>query len=186
MPSGVTPQMHDIRRRGWNSSQSSGSLDVAAHEMTHGVTSATSTYLSGNPGTEWSNVGYIWHCSRIYAYANGANTTPGYWLVRMYGLQNSRRCSPVYGIIPRKMPCIDTYANYSNGLNVHLSSGIANNAFYLLSVGWHPPVGWNSHGNRPWESWTSSIAHWQFIWPWWKFLQRAYTYCSSCRGFEIK
>jgi len=30
---------------------------------------------------------------------------------------------------------IDNYANYYNGLNVHLSSGIANNAFYLLSEG---------------------------------------------------
>ena len=106
--------------------------------MTHGVTSATAALIySGESGGLNEAMSDIFATAvEYYASANGATTTPDYWIGEDVWTPRTADDALRYMDDPIKDgDSIDNYANYSDGLNVHLSSGIANNAFYLLSEG---------------------------------------------------
>lgn len=114
------------------------SLDVAAHEMTHGVTSATAGLIySGQSGGLNEAMSDIFATAvEYYAFDHGATTTPDYWIGEDVWTPGTAGDALRYMDTPtRDGRSIDRYGNYYNGLDVHYSSGIANNAFYLLSAG---------------------------------------------------
>jgi Zn-dependent metalloprotease len=106
--------------------------------MTHGVTSATAGLIySGESGGLNEAISDIFATAvEFYASTHGATTTPDYWIGEDVWTPGVSNDALRYMDNPTKDGVsIDTYANYYPGLNVHYSSGIANNAFYLLSEG---------------------------------------------------
>ncbi|MGK4583651.1 M4 family metallopeptidase [Kitasatospora sp. HPMI-4] len=110
-------------------------IDVAGHEMTHGVTSATAGLnYSGESGglneatsdimgtmVEWS--------------ANLPSNPPNYWLGELINI-NGNGTPLRYMDQPSKDGLsADSWSSGVGNLDVHYSSGVANHFFYLLSEG---------------------------------------------------
>jgi Zn-dependent metalloprotease len=110
------------------------SLDVAAHEMSHGVTSRTArlTYSGESGGLNESTSDIFGTATEFYA-NNPAD--PGDYLIgeeiTLFGTRYLRSM-----INPRSDGrSINHYSQYTSGMDVHYSSGLANHFFYLLSEG---------------------------------------------------
>jgi len=110
------------------------SIDVAGHEMSHGVTSRTAGLIySGESGGLNEATSDIFG-SMVEFYANNGNDTPDYLigeeLFRTPGgiIRNMIRPS-VDGV------SADCYYTGVGNIDVHYSSGIANHFFYLLAEG---------------------------------------------------
>ena len=110
----------------------SGSLDVVGHELTHAVTEYTSNLIysgeSGGLNEASSDILGVAVDSWSRGWAVDANT----WLV------GEDIALPPLGAALRYMDnppadgvSIDHYGDYTSGMDVHYSSGIANKAFYL-------------------------------------------------------
>lgn len=113
-------------------------LDVAGHEMTHGVTSATAglIYSGESGGLDESMSDIFGTMVEFYASTHGAITTPDYWIGEDVYTPGTPGDALRYMDHPTwDGRSIDNYSDYSSGLDVHYSSGIANNAFYLLAEG---------------------------------------------------
>lgn len=110
------------------------SLDVAAHEMTHGVTSRTArlTYSGESGGLNEATSDIFGTATEFYT-ANAND--PGDYLIG----EEITKFSPGYlrsMVNPRvDGRSINHYSQYTSGLDVHYSSGLANHFFYLLSEG---------------------------------------------------
>ena len=110
------------------------SLDVAGHEMSHGVTSRTAKLVySGESGGLNESTSDIFGTAVEFYAANSAD--PGDYLIGekiMIGgkgfLRNMADPTADGG-------SLDHYSKFKSNVDVHYSSGIANNFFYLLSVG---------------------------------------------------
>ncbi|MCA9675733.1 MAG: M4 family metallopeptidase [Kofleriaceae bacterium] len=112
------------------------SLDVAGHEMTHGVTSRTAGLVySGESGGLNEAMSDIFGTA-VEFYANNP-AEPGDWLIgaQVYTPNKAGDALRYMDHPTRDGASIDHYSNYSSGLDVHYSSGLANNAFYLLAQG---------------------------------------------------
>ena len=115
------------------------SLDVVGHEITHGVTIATADLIyngeSGGLNEAMSDI--FGTMIEYYAYDNGAETTPDYligediYTPSILGDALRYMDDPTFN----NNPSIDHYSEYYDGIDVHYSSGIGNNAFYLLAEG---------------------------------------------------
>ncbi|MCW3841551.1 M4 family metallopeptidase [Micromonospora yasonensis] len=119
------------------------SLDVAGHEMSHGVTSNTAGLrYSGEPGGLNEATSDIFG-TLVEFYANNAND-PGDYLI---GEELRTNGVPLrYMDQPSKDgQSADCWSRRVGRLNVHYSSGVANHFFYLLAVG----SGSSSYGNSP-------------------------------------
>jgi len=112
------------------------SLDVAGHEMSHGVTSATANLqYSGESGGLNEATSDIFGTA-VEFYANNPNDPPDWWIGETVYTPNKSGDALRYMDDPKKDgKSIDHYSLYYNGLDVHYSSGIANNFFYLLAHG---------------------------------------------------
>lgn len=113
-------------------------LDVAGHEMTHGVTSATADLIYDNqPGGLNEAMSDIFGTMvEFFAAAHGAAKTPNYWIGEDAYTPGTPGDALRYMDNPTQDDhSIDTFADYSNALDVHATSGIANNAFFLLAEG---------------------------------------------------
>ena len=111
-------------------------LDVAGHEMSHGVTSRTAKLVySGESGGLNEATSDIFGTSVEFYAANSKQ--PGNYLI------GDKVAGPGLGLpYLRSMisptddgSSVDNYSKYTSSLDVHYSSGIANNFFYLLSEG---------------------------------------------------
>ncbi|MGK4583024.1 M4 family metallopeptidase [Kitasatospora sp. HPMI-4] len=110
-------------------------LDVAGHEMSHGVTSATANlnYFGESGGlneatSDIFGTGVEW-------YANLPANKPNYWLGELIDF-NSDGTPLRYMDKPSKDGTSPDYWSSSLGqLDVHYSSGVANHFFYLLAEG---------------------------------------------------
>lgn len=114
------------------------SLDVAAHEMTHGVTAATAGLVysnqSGGLNESWSDI--MGTAVEYFAVATGVSTVPEYWIGEDIWTPSKAGDALRYMDDPRKDgKSIDHARQYKRGMDVHYSSGLANNVFYLLSNG---------------------------------------------------
>jgi Zn-dependent metalloprotease len=115
-------------------------LDVAGHEMSHGVTSRTAnlTY-SGEPGGLNEATSDIFG-TMVEVYANNPNDTPDYLIGEEIFVQPGKFIRAMHH------PSIDGFSAdcwyLGVGLkDVHYSSGIANHFFYLLAQGTNPVGG---------------------------------------------
>ncbi|MET8628628.1 M4 family metallopeptidase [Kitasatospora sp. NPDC004669] len=110
-------------------------LDVAGHEMTHGVTAATAGLnYSGESGGLNEATSDIMG-KMVEWNANLASTPPNYWI----GIQlniNGNGTPLRYMDHPSKDgQSADSWYSGVGNLDVHYSSGVANHFFYLLSEG---------------------------------------------------
>jgi zinc metalloprotease ZmpA len=116
------------------------SLDVAGHEMSHGVTSRTSKLVySGESGGLNEGTSDIFGTMVEY-YANNANDTPDYKIGERLYKSGTTALRFMY------RPSLDgasadCYYSGIGSLNVHYSSGLANHFFYLLAEGTAPAGG---------------------------------------------
>jgi zinc metalloprotease ZmpA len=109
------------------------SLDVAGHEMSHGVTSATANLrYSGESGGLNEATSDIFGTA-VEFYTNNALDTPDYDIGEELFINGG---AIRYMYRPSKDGAsADCYSRRIAGLNVHYSSGVANHFFYLLSEG---------------------------------------------------
>ncbi|SBT38626.1 M4 family metallopeptidase [Micromonospora narathiwatensis] len=119
------------------------SLDVAGHEMTHGVTSYTAGLVySGESGGLNEATSDIFG-TLVEFYANNAKD-PGDYLIgeklRTSGVPLRYMDKP-----SKDGKSADCWSSSVGSLDVHYSSGVANHFFYLLAVG----SGSSSYGNSP-------------------------------------
>ncbi|WP_030234168.1 M4 family metallopeptidase [Streptomyces sp. NRRL S-350] len=110
-------------------------IDVAGHEMTHGVTAATANlnYAGESGGLNEATSDIMG--TMVEWYANLPSNPPNYWIGELVNLRGDG--SPLrYMDQPSKDGQSADYwdANVGN-LDVHYSSGVANHFFYLLSEG---------------------------------------------------
>ncbi|MFD4533123.1 M4 family metallopeptidase [Kitasatospora sp. NPDC058397] len=110
-------------------------IDVAGHEMSHGVTSATANLnYSGESGGLNEATSDIFG-TMVEFYANLPSNPPNYWIGELINLNGDG--SPLrYMDKPSKDGAsADSWYSGVGNLDVHYSSGIANHFFYLLSEG---------------------------------------------------
>ncbi|MFJ7905738.1 M4 family metallopeptidase [Kitasatospora sp. NPDC096204] len=110
-------------------------IDVAGHEMSHGVTAATANlnYAGESGGLNEATSDIMG--TMVEWYANLPSNPPNYWIGELINLRGDG--SPLrYMDQPSKDGGSADYwdANVGN-LDVHYSSGVANHFFYLLSEG---------------------------------------------------
>lgn len=113
------------------------SIDVAGHEMTHGITSATAnlTYSGESGGLNESISDIFGTMVEFYAAAESSKKA-NYWIGEdVYTPKRSGDALRYMDHPANDGYSIDNYADYYSGLDVHYSSGIANNVFYLLAEG---------------------------------------------------
>ena len=123
-----------------SSFKSLGSIDVIGHEMSHGVTAATSNlaYRGESGGLNESNSDIGGEMVEAYARAGGTGTvipnTGNDW---MMGLEISKTGSPLRWMYkPSKDGASpDAWSTSLKRLDVHYSSGPNNRMFYFLSQG---------------------------------------------------
>lgn len=112
------------------------SLDVAGHEMTHGVTQSVAglVYSGQSGGLNEAMSDIFGTMVEFYAFYHGTATTPDYLIGEdIYTPAISGDALRYMNDPTRDGVSIDNFQNYKDGINVHYSSGIANKAFYLLS-----------------------------------------------------
>ncbi|MFJ2187415.1 M4 family metallopeptidase [Kitasatospora sp. NPDC087861] len=110
-------------------------IDVAGHEMSHGVTAATANLnYSGESGGLNEATSDIFG-TMVEFYANLPANPPNYWIGELINLNGDG--SPLrYMDKPSKDGgSADAWYSGVGNLDVHYSSGIANHFFYLLSEG---------------------------------------------------
>ncbi len=116
------------------------SLDVAGHEMSHGVTSRTANLIySGESGGLNEATSDIFGTMVEY-YANNASDTPDYLIGEKLYKSGTQALRYMYNpsLDGRSASC---WSPTVGSLDVHLSSGVANHFFYLLAEGSTPVTG---------------------------------------------
>lgn len=114
------------------------SIDVAAHEMTHGVTASTAglVYSGESGGLNEAMSDIMGTAVEFYANELGYDSRPEYWVGEDVWTPNKPNDALRYMDDPSKDGrSIDHYRKYRRSLDVHYSSGLANNVFYLLANG---------------------------------------------------
>ena len=129
------------------------SVDVAGHEVSHGFTEQNSnlTYSgqSGGINEAFSDMGgeateYFWKSTNDFLVGPEIYKATGALRYMANPTQDGRS--------------IDNAANYTSGLDVHLSSGVYNKAFYLLATtaGWDTPKAFKAFARANDLYWTAS------------------------------
>ncbi len=112
------------------------SLDVAAHEMSHGVCAATAdlVYSGQSGGLNESNSDIF--AAAVEFYAANAEDPGDWWIGEEIYTPATPGDALRYMDDPRRDGrSIDHLSLYTSTMDVHYSSGLANNWFYLLSAG---------------------------------------------------
>lgn len=123
-------------------------IDVAGHEMSHGVTSRTAKLIySGESGGLNEGNSDIFGTMVEYYAANPKNP-PNYLIGERIYTANNGVPQPTTALRYMFKPSIDTrspdcYTSTIGSLDVHYSSGVANHFYYLLAEGAKVPAGFN-------------------------------------------
>ena len=121
-------------------------LDVAGHEMSHGVTSRTAGLVyrgeSGGLNEATSDI----FGTMVEFYANNASDRPDYLIGEKVMARNPSGTSALRYMFKPSLDGAspDCYYPGIGDLNVHYSSGVANHFFYLLAQGAVVPAGFGS------------------------------------------
>jgi Zn-dependent metalloprotease len=120
-------------------------IDVAGHEMTHGVTSRSAdlTY-SGESGGLNEATSDIFG-TMVEFYSNNANDTPDYMIGEEIYVNNPGGTKALRYMFKPSLDGAspDCYSSNIGSLDVHYSSGVANHAFYLIAEGATTPAGFS-------------------------------------------
>ena len=109
-------------------------IDVAGHEMSHGITSRTAklVYSAESGGLNEATSDIFGTAVEFYA-ANSSD--PGDYLIGEKIMITGKPFLRNMMDPTADGRSLDHYSKYKSGVDVHYSSGIANNFFYLLSEG---------------------------------------------------
>ena len=120
-------------------------VDVAGHEMSHGVTSRSAdlTY-SGESGGLNEATSDIFGTMVEY-YANNSNDTPDYMIGEELYVSNPNGTRALRYMFKPSLDGAspDCYTGNIGSLDVHYSSGVGNHAFFLMAEGAAVPAGFN-------------------------------------------
>ena len=121
-------------------------IDVAGHEMSHGVTSrsANLTY-SGESGGLNEATSDIFG-TMVEFFANNSNDTPDYLIGEELYMSNPSGTKALRYMFKPSLDgsSPDCYQTNIGSLDVHYSSGVANHAFYLMAEGATVPAGFSN------------------------------------------
>ena len=123
-------------------------IDIAGHEMSHGVTSRTAGLIySGESGGLNEATSDIFG-TMVEFYANNAKNPPNYLIGERIYKTNNGVPNPTTALRYMFKPILDgaspdCYSGNIGNLDVHYSSGVANHFFYLLAQGAVVPAGFN-------------------------------------------
>jgi zinc metalloprotease ZmpA len=123
-------------------------IDVAGHEMSHGVTSRTAGLIySGESGGLNEATSDIFG-TMVEFYANNPKNPPNYLIGERIYTANNGNATPTTALRYMFKPSLDgaspdCYSSSLGSLNVHYSSGVANHFYYLLAQGAVVPAGFN-------------------------------------------
>jgi len=123
-------------------------LDVAGHEMTHGVTSRTAGLIySGQSGGLNESMSDIMGTMVEYRGARG-NNLPNFLIGERIYTANNNVATPTTALRYMFQPSRDgsspnCYTSTIGNLDVHFSSGVSNHFFYLLAQGAVSPPGFS-------------------------------------------
>ncbi|WBP86937.1 M4 family metallopeptidase [Kitasatospora cathayae] len=110
-------------------------IDVAGHEMTHGVTSATAglNYSGESGGLNEATSDILG--TMVEFYANLPTNPPNYWIGELINLNGNGTPLRYMDKPSKDGRSADSWSSGVGSLDVHYSSGVANHFFYLLSEG---------------------------------------------------
>ncbi|MFE0465515.1 M4 family metallopeptidase, partial [Kitasatospora sp. NPDC058965] len=110
-------------------------IDVAGHEMTHGVTAATAnlTYSGESGGLNEATSDILG--TMVEWYANLPSNPPNYWIGEEINLNGNGTPLRYMDQPSKDGSSADSWSSTVGNLDVHYSSGVANHFFYLLSEG---------------------------------------------------
>jgi zinc metalloprotease ZmpA len=125
-------------------------IDVAGHEMSHGVTSRTAglIYSGESGGLNEANSDIMG--TMVEYYADNPKNPPNYLIGERIYVANNGVPNPTTALRYMFKPSLDgnrspdCYSGSLGGLDVHYSSGVANHFFYLLAEGAVVPAGFGS------------------------------------------
>lgn len=124
-------------------------IDVAGHEMSHGVTSRTAglVYSGESGGLNEANSDMMG--TMVEFYENSATNPPNYLIGERIYKANNGVPTPTTALRFMFKPSLDgkspdCYTSTIGSLDVHYSSGVANHFFYLLAQGAVVPAGFPS------------------------------------------
>jgi len=131
------------------------SLDVAAHEVSHGFTEHNSSliYAGESGGINESFSDMAGEAAKYFL--RGSNDWKvGFDIVKDSGAQRYMDNPPADG------SSIDDYSKYTDTLDVHFSSGLFNKAFYLLATtpGWNTKKAFDVMVKANTDYWTSASS----------------------------
>ncbi|MEV7923753.1 MULTISPECIES: M4 family metallopeptidase [unclassified Kitasatospora] len=110
-------------------------IDVAGHEMSHGVTAATANLnYSGESGGLNEATSDIMG-TMVEWYANLPSNPPNYWIGELINLNGNGTPLRYMDQPSKDGQSADSWSAGVGNLDVHYSSGVANHFFYLLSEG---------------------------------------------------
>jgi zinc metalloprotease ZmpA len=116
------------------------SIDVAGHEMTHGVTSRTAKLIYSNESGGLNEATSDIFGTMTEFYANNANDVPDYDIgEEIY--KTAGQALRYMNKPNRDGQSADCWYNGVGNIDVHYSSGVANHFFYLLAEGTNPTNG---------------------------------------------
>ena len=130
-------------------------LDIAGHEMSHGVTSRSANLIySGESGGLNESTSDIFGTMVEY-YANNANDPADYVMGEELFPNNANMSQAIRWMFKPSLDgaSADCYSSSVGGLGVHYSSGVGNHFFYLLAEGAVVPAGF---GAGSWANLTPS------------------------------
>lgn len=124
-------------------------IDIAGHEMSHGVTSRTAglTYSGESGGLNEANSDMMG--TMVEYYANNSKNPPNYLIGERIYKSNNGVPQPTTALRYMFKPSLDgqspdCYSSSIGSLDVHYSSGVANHFFYLLAQGAVVPAGFSN------------------------------------------
>ena len=120
-------------------------IDVAGHEMSHGVTSRSADLIySGESGGLNESTSDIFGTMVEY-YSNNANDTPDYMIGEELYVNNPAGTKALRFMFKPSLDGTspDCYSSNIGNLDVHYSSGVSNHAFYVMAEGAAVPAGFN-------------------------------------------
>ena len=123
-------------------------IDVAGHEMSHGVNQATANLAYSNDSGGLNEANSDIMGTMVEFFANNANDTPDYKIgEKVYASNPGETKALRYMFLPGAADGGASYNCYPagglGGVDPHYSSGPANHFFYLLAEGAVSPAGFN-------------------------------------------
>src|SRR3546814_4019395 len=127
-------------------------IDVAGHEMTHGVTSRSADLIySGESGGLNEAISDIFGTMVEY-YSNNASDRPDYLIGEEIFMNNAAGTKAIRYMFKPSLDgsSPDCYSSSLGNLDVHYSSGVANHAYYLMARGPQVPAGCTLPAYQQW------------------------------------